>query len=375
MLNPSAVTENKQRLKELDMLRAIAVLLVLGRHLLLIPETLSDGARSFFLLWREVGWIGVDLFFVISGFLVSGLLFQEYRLIGRISLSRFLIRRAFKIYPPFYVLLGVTLGFSSYFSLPTEKWLYLGEFFFLQNYVGSVWNHTWSLAVEEHFYIILSVVVCTLLSTNRGQSNPFKFLPTLIISIAVTILLFRCMTGISRPVGDWAAVLGLTHFRIDSLFFGVLLSYVVHFFPSVLESIVRRFSYILLTCVISCILIPILFPLAASRFSYTVGFTVLYLGSGALLLLALFSPSRGQARAVRFCAPALIPIGRASYSIYLWHMFMYYVSGHIFLSPASTTYSFALHVSAYLVGSVVLGMLMFRLIETPSLAIRQKLFP
>jgi len=77
------------RNQSLDMLRGVAVLLVLGRHM--------DGAG----IWSSAGWCGVDLFFVLSGFLISGLLFTEFKKTGTIDVKRFWIRRGFKIYPAF----------------------------------------------------------------------------------------------------------------------------------------------------------------------------------------------------------------------------------------------------------------------------------
>ncbi len=87
------------RNKGLDFLRLIAVVLVLVRHLVLPhqPGVLLS-------MLNQAGWIGVDLFFVLSGFLISSLLFGEYQATGDIDTIRFLVRRAFKIYPPFWVL-------------------------------------------------------------------------------------------------------------------------------------------------------------------------------------------------------------------------------------------------------------------------------
>src|SRR5215211_479046 len=101
------------RLKNLDVLRAVAVLLVLGRHVNVVAPMPADVPGPVALAiraWVKVGWTGVDLFFVLSGFLVSGLLFAEYRKNGELRIGRFLIRRGFKIYPPFWVLMAVTLA-------------------------------------------------------------------------------------------------------------------------------------------------------------------------------------------------------------------------------------------------------------------------
>src|SRR4051812_10077352 len=79
------------RLRELDFLRGVAIILVLLRHIPLFDSTM------------RMGWIGVDLFFVLSGFLVSGLLFKEYLKFGDIRPKLFLIRRGFKIYPVYFI--------------------------------------------------------------------------------------------------------------------------------------------------------------------------------------------------------------------------------------------------------------------------------
>jgi peptidoglycan/LPS O-acetylase OafA/YrhL len=81
------------RNERLDILRCIAILLVFGRHGFIYGT------------WMNVGWAGVDLFFVLSGFLISGLLFNEYQKTGEISLKRFYLRRGFKIYPAFWAML------------------------------------------------------------------------------------------------------------------------------------------------------------------------------------------------------------------------------------------------------------------------------
>src|SRR5579871_2423560 len=97
------------RLQFLDLLRAVALALVLCAHLLHVSrDTLG---YHWLVIWKlqQIGWCGVDLFFVLSGFLVGGLLWREYQIRKGVNPGRFLVRRAFKIYPPFYVLLVATL--------------------------------------------------------------------------------------------------------------------------------------------------------------------------------------------------------------------------------------------------------------------------
>src|ERR1700722_15607545 len=99
---------------QLDLLRALAIVLVLGHHMPEVPQ-LSGMPQTFLNAWRQIGWIGVDLFFVLSGFLVSGLLYKEYAKTGGFHLGRFLFRRGLKIYPSYYAFL--------LFSLPAIAWI------------------------------------------------------------------------------------------------------------------------------------------------------------------------------------------------------------------------------------------------------------
>jgi peptidoglycan/LPS O-acetylase OafA/YrhL len=116
-----------------------------------VPTDWQSPLRPVFYAWSLSGGQGVDLFFVLSGFLVSGLLFAEFKKYGRISIRRFYIRRAWKIYPAFYVLIAATYLYQKFGighkMTDVEK---VSELFFLQSYVQGFWNHTWTLAVEEH---------------------------------------------------------------------------------------------------------------------------------------------------------------------------------------------------------------------------------
>jgi peptidoglycan/LPS O-acetylase OafA/YrhL len=164
----------------LDLLRFVAVFLVLGRHLHLPPD-----ASPILDSWKRGGWVGVDLFFVLSGFLVSSLLFKEQIRTGSVDMWRFLIRRGFKIYPAFWCMLRFTLTVQNMQGTPPNTQTLLGELLFLQNYLGGIWPHTWSLAVEEHFYLGIAALFTTVLACQRHKN--FDWIP---FAFAITAILF-----------------------------------------------------------------------------------------------------------------------------------------------------------------------------------------
>jgi len=137
----------KARSQALDILRAVAVFLVLLRHAHIYtdPKIPLAPLAAFF---SRGGWIGVDLFFVLSGFLIAQLLFKEHKTFGHISYRTFLIRRGFKIYPPYYgMMLVTTLVLWSWNTIrfgQESLWL-LPWLLYVQNYVDTPLTFIWGL--------------------------------------------------------------------------------------------------------------------------------------------------------------------------------------------------------------------------------------
>src|SRR5437867_1416823 len=168
----SNVGARPKRNQSLDVLRCVAILLVLGRHL------------DYYPLWSKIGWIGVDLFFVLSGFLVSGLLFHEFKEHGRINFRRFILRRGLKIWPAFYTYILITavlVAFIQYHRAGAFPWRqFVTTSLFLRFYFPSdsrFFDHIWSLAVEEHFYLILPLALFILLVSRNHSKKLFATIP------------------------------------------------------------------------------------------------------------------------------------------------------------------------------------------------------
>jgi peptidoglycan/LPS O-acetylase OafA/YrhL len=355
------------RNKRLDILRCIAVLSVMILHGNIWP------------FFANIGWVGVDLFFVLSGFLISGLLFSEYKTRNSISFKRFFIRRGLKIYPAFYLFLFLTgmLSRIVFRTLPPATY-YLHEVFFVQNYWHGVWDHTWTLAVEEHFYVFLPVLLLLLVRFSSNRQDPFRALPWTFVVVAVSCIAFRA-ASVYLGIPNYHTAYTASHDRMDSLFFGALLGYFYHFRPHILSNLLRSTRNRIFIAVCSTgLLSTIIFLPRDDRFFSAFGFTCLYLGFGGVLLLSLYVKGilRGKiARCLEIVGTAAAYVGMYSYSIYLWHG----PGGAWFPGLARRV----LHVSqgqnerflTYMIGSLAIGITMSKIIEYPILRLRDRLFP
>ena len=152
------------RIPSLDGLRAVAILMVIVGHLAGGVYTLPGLGSGHFPMRFTLGGLGVRIFFVISGLLITTLLLQEQERSGRISLRQFYLRRALRILPASYtflIVLAVAAGVGIV-AIPKES--FLASFLYFRNYVGGDWytGHLWSLSVEEQFYLIWPAVLALL---------------------------------------------------------------------------------------------------------------------------------------------------------------------------------------------------------------------
>lgn len=314
--------------------------------------------------WHRGGWVGVDLFFVLSGFLVSGLLFREHGNFGVIAAKQFLIRRGFKIYPAFWVFMAVTVAEAFLLHGRFHPKAVLSELLFVQNYAFPHWNHTWSLAVEEHFYILLLLLLLFL--GTRDSSNPFRSVPKIFAVIGIFSLSGRLLTS-SCAGPSLKALLLPSHLRMDSLFCGVFVSYLYHYHRTHLLAFGKRHRLLLLTVGLLVLSPAFFLPIESTPSLLTFGLTAFYLGSACILIacLSFHSPRSSALNATAY-------VGSHSYSIYLWHMPVL-----LWVMPALAAYlrSWPLFCGAYLACATIAGISMAAAIEFPLLRLRDRWFP
>src|SRR5579871_6111228 len=264
--------------------------------------------------------MGVDLFFVLSGFLVSGLLFREYQQGRSISPGRFLIRRGFKIYPQFYLLVAVTVIVTWFAGGIVKASAVFAEAAFFQNYSAGLWAHTWSLAVEEHFYLLLAIGLTMLARRGAARSldNPFRGLPRIIVIACSAILALRIVTWMIHPQPSDYVHMFPSHLRMDSLLAGVLLSYYWVFHGDRVRAFVNRWREWISPASI-LFLAPAAFLDQSDPWMYTIGFSSIALGFALLLLSALNPREKTHAKSPSIAARMMARLGQVSYAFYLWH--------------------------------------------------------
>jgi peptidoglycan/LPS O-acetylase OafA/YrhL len=258
---------------------------------------------------------------------------------------------------------------------------------FIQNYLPEDcrWPHSWSLAVEEHFYLLLPLLLMVVATwyarrrrcTGAASTDPFRAIPIAGAGIALVALALRALSA--TLIDDWRQTYYPTHCRVDSLMFGVVLGYLYMYRRESLRVVEKwRLPLICLTVLIA--LLPLLVRRESSIPMQIAGYTWLFLGSGVLVALAAQSPSYGTAGSRWFVTGAgcLRWLGIYSYTLYLSHSVVFALPGRQWLVD-----QFRLHVwdslwverllfwAMSLTGAVLLS----HLVERPLLRRRDKWFP
>ncbi len=357
----------RDRLFSLDVLRGVAVVLVLIRH---IPAKPADD-ETITTFFHQMGWTGVDLFFVLSGFLISGLLYAEVTRTGRLDLRRFWLRRGLKIWPSYYIIYGA-LAIALIVAGKRNPFGWLSNLFFFQNYVPhrERWPHSWSVAIEEHFYLLLPIVLLLLLRAGRLRLLPW-------ICGAVCVVALAARVYFAGPGSQWLDFYYPTHYRVDSLMFGVLLGYAYHFHRERFDQVGRRAWPALLVAAAAVLVLAAIYRLEdkESTIQYTLGFTLLYLGFGGAVVVAGAFPGAGARNPI---ARALAWMGIYSYTIYLTHSVVMRFPGMEYAAPTLRHWlvqSPWVDRVLYMVLSVTTGWAASHAIERPFLRLRAKLFP
>ncbi len=308
-------TDSRKRLgyrPALDGLRGVAILLV-------VPFNLHWGVSA--------GYIGVDLFFVLSGFLITVLLLEERQSKGRISLRSFYVRRALRLLPALVLLLLFVVVVGTVAFAPEIAREYyvaaLATLFFVANWVMALDPHgigsfmrmlepAWSLGVEEQFYFVWPAVLSVLLC--RGARTPTLIAVTLAGIVASAA--WRATLSI-EGAHPWRIYCG-SDTRADALLIGCLVAVLVNrtrLNPSRLAS---WLPWVGAASLAFFIVGGFTLPLDTSFTMQRGGFTVLAVVAAWLIFSVVMVPDSALSRVLS--VSWLVAVGRVSYALYLWHV-------------------------------------------------------
>ena len=346
-----------KRIRELDFIRGIAILLVAAYHCAAHPLNGSKSALldAYVKFLQTFGPNGVDLFFALSGFLVGGLLIRELAESGKLNIGSFIIRRIFKIWPLYYCYLAFIVVTGRH---PLSGFL-VANIMHVQNYFPTSLEHTWSLAVEEHFYLLLPVF----LSAIWDRTQPVRRLLWATAGVFAVVLVLR---GIAVLVFHQPRFWAYTHTRLDSLMAGVMLSAVFLLDKPLFEAVARR--KVLLLAVVAVGVLSRLF--GTGDISSVIGGIAVYSAATAFIIFVLSSsaPVREQ-----FWYKAVSWIGLYSYGIFLWHNSVRETVAKIASPLSGLTGWFVIHI-LQLIAGILLGVVASRVVEWPFLRLREKFF-
>lgn len=227
---------HKQRNFGLDLIRSIAITLVIASHCTYI--FVQDSKNIIILIVRMMGAVGVDLFFVLSGFLIGGLLLKsiEKKQTSFSHLGNFWKRRWLRTLPNYFLILLLNIGIFYLFSkkLPDN----IGSYFvFLQNFSSphpDFFTEAWSLSIEEFAYLILPASMFVAFKLiNHCRTSIFLWTTGILILLGLLLKIKFYVEADIETYKDWSAEFRkVVIYRLDSIYLGFLLIYVIRVFPT-----------------------------------------------------------------------------------------------------------------------------------------------
>ncbi len=410
------------RLPALDGIRAIAIIMVVGVHLIFLQGTLSPNALSSYdtqsyidlIMSSRLGRIlargefGVDLFFVLSGFLIGSILLKELFERKTINLKRFYTRRFIRLLPVyFFVLLSSYLVYASF--LPSEIegktfWTIMANVFYVNNFLSLedaylIW--CWSLAIEEQFYTIcplLLLAIFSLVKSTRAKMLTFGALVLIFVLVRGMVI---SHFGLTAPVFDleigkletykyWDEIYTMPHTRLNVLWIGVFCAFVNLKYGERIKLVAHRVWFQILQLislvVMGWLATDWLYTTSPTyigdlpdwaRYIYLVGFHDLFAIATAIVFLGVLSGKGIVHRTVGsfLSLKFWYPIAQLSYSWYLIHMIvmqiMYPQTSEWLYDHCGLTLGFWVNGILASFVSLLLSYLLFVFIEKPSMDIRR----
>ncbi len=345
----------KNRINSFDGLRGIAILLVVIYHSQNTIKFDSDiwNILSIFIANSS---LGVRIFFVLSGYLITRILLKEINETGVINLKRFHVRRAIRLFPNLYCFVGVVFLINvianlnitpqDFISASTFTWNYFGVFAAIANEkLGGTWffGHLWTLALEEQFYLLWPLF---LLFLNKKYLRKFSL--CLVLSMPIVRVASYFLFPVTRGYLNM-----MLHTSIDSIMAGCFMAILTQspIYSNRISKIKASSIAMLVTWLV--FISPILDYLIGG-YLISIGITLNVICLGILIVWIHNNPNSYLSKLLS--NPILVYIGQISYSIYIWQQ--------LFLTDQNTTIT---GIFPYNIGfSILAGMVAYYLIEKPT---------
>ncbi|WP_431324831.1 acyltransferase family protein [Rhizobium sp. YTU87027] len=383
LLSHTGVVTTGTRMVGPDILRSLAILLVMLVHL---PLNATPGTL---VTVREYGWLGVDIFFVLSGYLIGTQLFKEVTRTGAVDFKSFYLRRAFRIFPAFFVVLGlyalVPVLRDNSAMQPLWKFATFTVNLGFDPREGNAFSQAWTLAVEEQFYLVLPLLVLLLYKrVGTGWVLALAGLLTL-AGIGLRYVIWDMQVGTLVTEGQLRPAFATylrdiyypTYTRLDGLLFGVLLAAARFFKPELCRqylppklTIPSGLIFVITALICFVDRGPLagqgIFPVFQAQLGAVAGFPLISIGI-ALLFCAMLDLEHVLSR---WPVPGAALVATLSYSLYLTHKSVFHVT-RLVVGEENLQGTFGFF--AYLIASFVVAAVLWLFVERTFLHLRDKM--
>jgi len=354
------------RFPGLDLLRAIAIAWVMLFHSFIV-----GGLGENFAWLSRYGWMGVDIFFVLSGFLIGT---QVLRPLARgewLSFGGFYARRAYRILPAFVVVLALYALFPTLREAPgMQPWWQFATFTMnlLIDYTNNqAFSHAWSLCVEEHFYLLFPLLAWGLTRKPSAAKFAVACAGTILLGIALRSGVWLQDTA-ADPSRNWFVedIYYPTWMRLDGLLTGVMLASLRVYKPKVWSQLQAHSNGVLLMGIATLCLALWLFRDRVGLLGNSIGWPVLSFGLGMLV----FAGAGEKSVIGRWRIPGAGWIAAISYSLYLSHKMAFHVVETLFGAQLQGRGVWAF--ACYALAALLAGAMLYYTIERPFLRLRER---
>ncbi|MDO5981805.1 acyltransferase family protein [Flavivirga spongiicola] len=367
----------KQRVFGLDLVRAIAIVMVVFSHVAwIIPKDkkLTLDVLSVF------GVLGVEIFFVLSGFLIGRIIFRIYTSddFSFSSIFYFWIRRWFRTLPNYYLALLINICAAVYIgmTLPDGLWKYV---FFIQNFSSEMprfFMESWSLSIEEFAYLLLPLCLFFTLFIKTKISKPNTFLGMTLLIIFLFII-SKTIYNFNEPVRtliNWNNSLkSIVIYRIDAVYYGVLAAYI----SIVKTKFWKRIKYtsfgLGMLLFLSWNVLMLIKAVQIEEYSFV--WNVLYLPMNSIIIMLMFPLLSQMNTAPEFILKPITFISVISYAIYVIHYSVILQLLKYFIpSNNLPDFDIMVYIIVYISSTILISYIIYRFFESPITKLRDSNF-